>query len=83
MIFIDGGHDRKTVTSDSNNAFRMLSNNRSSCIAWHDFNSSNHPDITDVLNELSKTYDIFHIEDTSLCFYLNCQSYRIVEELNS
>ena len=81
MVYIDGGHDKKTATSDSKNAFKMLSKNHLSCIAWHDFNNPNHPDVTDVIAYFSKIYYIFHIEGTMVCIYLNDPSQFIFKEL--
>jgi hypothetical protein len=65
LVFIDGGHDRDTVERDTQNAFAMTSKN--GVIAWHDYNEPRHPDVTEFLD--SRPEDIYHVEDTRLCFW--------------
>ena len=71
MLYIDGGHDKRTVMSDTQNAFKMLSCNRFSCIVWDDYNNPDYPEVTEYLHDVSQSRDIFHIEESTLCFYMN------------
>ena len=70
MIYIDGGHDLRTLMSDTKNALKMLSSHNISCIVWHDYNNANYPQVTEYLNDLSSQYDIYHVEETMMCFYI-------------
>jgi len=71
MVYVDGGHDLRTLKIDTKNAFKMLSPNSLSCIAWHDYNNTNYPHLTKYIDDISTKYDIYHIEETMVCFYLN------------
>ena len=44
LVFVDGGHDFETISSDSTLARRMVG--ESGAIVWHDFNSTIHGDVT-------------------------------------
>lgn len=68
LVFIDGGHDKETITSDTNNAINMLGDN--GIIVWHDYNSSIHSDVTNYVNEFSSEKMIFHVENTMLAIML-------------
>lgn len=63
LVFIDGGHDRETVRSDSLKAFDVLA--PGGTILWHDYKPS-FPDVFSVLNELSVNRPLEHIRGTSL-----------------
>lgn len=82
MIYIDGGHDLETLTHDTRNAFSMLSPNRPTCIAWHDYGHDFYPQVKTYLDELSNSKKIYHIEDTIICFHLQNPSPGIVEQLD-
>lgn len=69
FVIIDGGHDIRTISSDTENAFRMLDKNRAGCIIWDDYNNPNY-DITEFIDELSKRLSLYYIEDTMSVFYL-------------
>ncbi len=71
MIYIDGGHDRRTLNSDTNYAFKILNKDIPSCIAWHDYQASNYPKLTDYIDRLAAKYRIFYVQETHICFYLN------------
>ena len=74
MVYIDGGHDRKTLISDTENAFHMISDEAYNCIVWHDYNNPNHPQVTNYLEDLStdRNYDLFHVVESTFCFaFLN------------
>lgn len=75
FIFIDGGHTKEIINSDTKNAFRMLSDN--GIIIWHDFNSKIHRDVTEYLSIKSEETKIYHIENTMLAFYINNKSIEL------
>jgi len=68
LVFIDGGHDRETVKSDTKNAFRMVRRSAPAFIFWHDYRNPAHPENTSFLDELSRDRELTHIEDTLLVF---------------
>ena len=71
LIFIDGGHTYSVVESDSKKAFEMLSSK--GVIIWHDYvvGKESCRDICKYINELEKEKKIFHIKDTSMCYFKN------------
>jgi hypothetical protein len=70
MVYVDGGHDLRTLASDTHNAFNILSSDHPACIAWHDFGYPICPDVEPYLLELSKSKQLFHVEETRVVFYL-------------
>jgi hypothetical protein len=70
LIYVDGGHDFRTVKSDSENAFRMRAAGRASCIAWHDYKNPGYPDLTRYLTELSEGITMFHVAESWTVFCL-------------
>ncbi len=66
FAFIDGGHDKPTVKSDSALAFSVIAER--GVLVWHDFNSQIHRDVTLVVNSLSESSRIYSIENTLLAF---------------
>ena len=81
LTFIDGGHDRTTVRSDTENAFEMAAPERPSCVLWHDYQNREYPELTSYLDELAKEREIFHVEDTTLCAWFNDASSKVVSRL--
>jgi hypothetical protein len=71
LVFIDGGHDYETVKSDTQNSFRMLRKDRPACMFWHDYQNPDCSGNTYFLEELSKSHELFHVEDTMLCGWFN------------
>ncbi len=71
LIFIDGGHTYSVVKNDSEKSFRMLNSN--GIIFWHDYvpGKKSAKDVVKYINEISKNKKIFHLKNTSLCFYKN------------
>ena len=53
IVFIDGGHSRKAVESDTANAFRMLKPS-GGVVLWHDYLPQSCPAVVDYLNSLSR-----------------------------
>ena len=83
LTFIDGGHDVKTASSDTQNALMMLSRTSASCVLWHDYHNPKYPELTSYLDELSGQIDLFHIEDTMLCLHFHDPSGEISAQLLS
>ena len=71
FTFIDGGHQQEVIHSDTLNARKMQSS--ASVIAWHDFNSNIHGDVTTYLVEDSLSEVIFHVQSTMVAFSLKEQ----------
>jgi len=71
LIFIDGGHTYSVVKSDSGKAFEMLSHK--GIIIWHDYvvGKESCKDVCRFINELEKEKKIFHIKNTSMCYFKN------------
>ncbi|MEN6325471.1 MAG: class I SAM-dependent methyltransferase [Syntrophomonas sp.] len=70
FILIDGGHHIDVVKSDTNNAFKMLSLQRPSCIIWHDYGNPYYQ-ITDFLDDLAKDMKLYHVAETGYVFYVS------------
>ena len=70
MVYVDGGHDLRTLTSDTQNAFKILSQDHAACVAWHDYGNKTCPAVRPYLDELSTTREVFHVEETMLAFAL-------------
>jgi len=70
FIYVDGGHDFRTVRSDTEQAFLMLSADRPVGICWHDYRSATYPDVTTLLDGVARDHDLFHVEETMMCFFL-------------
>ena len=66
FIFIDGGHDYKTIMSDSKNS--LLMKKKDSIIVWHDYKSKIHTAVTKYLNNFNKNKKIVYIKNTMLAF---------------
>jgi hypothetical protein len=73
MVYVDGGHDARTLEADTKSALDMIKKDKLSCIAWHDYKNPHHPQLTAYLDQLSATHTMYHVEETMLCFHLNQQ----------
>ena len=71
LIFIDGGHTYSIIENDSIKAFKMIK--AGGIILWHDYvpGKTSDKDVVKYLNKISKNKKIFHIENTSLCYFNN------------
>ncbi|WP_415323500.1 class I SAM-dependent methyltransferase [Candidatus Pelagibacter sp. Uisw_127] len=71
LIFIDGGHTYSVVKNDSEKAFEMLS--YGGIIIWHDYvvGKESSKDVCKYIHELEKEKKIYHIKNTSMCYYKN------------
>lgn len=67
LVFIDGNHSHDYVKSDTEHAFKMLSEN--GVILWHDFDYIIHRDIFKFLNNLAQQYKIYSIPHTRFAIY--------------
>lgn len=76
FVFVDGGHDTATITSDTRKAFEMAGTD--GVIAWHDFDSKIHSDVTDFVHSLAAEHLIFHVENTMLAFVYRGKALRQV-----
>jgi predicted O-methyltransferase YrrM len=68
LVFIDGGHDYRTVKNDTEKALEMMRSG-DSIIVWHDFNSPIHTDVTEYVSEFARTRRVAHVGDTMIAFY--------------
>ena len=71
LIFIDGGHTYSIVKNDSEKSFKMLKQN--GIILWHDFvpGKESAKNVVKYIHKISEKKNIFHIKNTSLCYYRN------------
>jgi len=69
LIFIDGGHNYSCVKNDSEKAFKMIK--KGGYVFWHDYVviKKSCKDVVKYIHEISKYKKIFHIKNTSLCYY--------------
>lgn len=65
LSFIDGGHRKDIVSSDTSNVSKITKNG---VIIWHDYSSNIHSDVTEFLEEYSKQNQVFHVNG-SLCAF--------------
>lgn len=68
LIYVDGGHDERTVRADTDHALQMLASDHSAVVCWHDYGSKSYPAVTALLRDLSGERDLFHVEETMMCF---------------
>ncbi len=71
LVYVDGGHDARTVASDTRAAFALLDPARPGVVAWHDDGNPNHPDVAACLDRLAAERDVFHVGDTMLALSFN------------
>jgi|TARA_Y100000294_G_C8283928_1_gene227953 hypothetical protein len=71
LIFVDGGHTYSVVKNDSEKSFKMLNSN--GIMLWHDYipGKESAKDVVKYIHEILKNKKIFHLKNTSLCFYKN------------
>ena len=67
MIYIDGSHAYAYISSDTKNAFKMLSPD--GIIIWHDFDYIIHRDVFKFLNHLAQKHKIYSIPNTRFAIY--------------
>jgi predicted O-methyltransferase YrrM len=68
LVFIDGGHDTATITSDTEKALEMIGGD--GVVVWHDYNSSIHSDVTDFMAGFSKDQLVLHVQSTMFAVLL-------------
>lgn len=64
LVFVDGGHDFETATSDSLKA--LESAKPSGLVVWHDFGSELHPDVSRAVETVAAEYPVYSIASTML-----------------
>tara|TARA_B100000787_G_scaffold150053_1_gene122344 strand:- start:1038 stop:1823 length:786 start_codon:yes stop_codon:yes gene_type:complete len=71
LIFIDGGHTYSVVKNDSEKSFEMLKSK--GIILWHDYvpGKKSAKDVVKYIHEISSNKKIFHLRNTSLCYFKN------------
>jgi hypothetical protein len=69
MIYVDGGHDERTIRADAENAFHMVSKDRPSVIAWDDYGNPLAPEVKRYLD--SRPEELFYVEESGTAFYLS------------
>jgi predicted O-methyltransferase YrrM len=69
MIYVDGGHDERTVRSDAENSFRMLSKGRPAVIVWDDYGNPLSPAVKEYLDTRSE--ELVFVEESGTVFYLS------------
>jgi len=79
MVYVDGGHDLPTLVSDTQNALKMLSENHATCIAWHDYETSKYPQVTEYLLNLSASLELFHVEESRIVFLIQNHERAVTE----
>ena len=67
LVFIDGNHSMEFVKKDSENAFKMVSEN--GLIVWHDFDYIIHRDVFLFLQDLSTKHSIYSVPNTRFAVY--------------
>ncbi len=67
LVFIDGGHVRTVLESDTAHAFRMVWDG--GLVLWHDYLQPNCPEVTAFLEDLGRRADVRHIRDTNLAVW--------------
>jgi hypothetical protein len=82
IVYVDGGHDLPTLMSDTRNALSMLSRDHPACIAWHDYENSAYPQLTEYLLDLSASMDMFHVQETRIVFLIHNDD-RLVSTLKN
>jgi hypothetical protein len=48
----------------------MLSDDRDAVICWHDYGNPTYPAVTAEIERVAGSRDMFHIEETMMCFHL-------------
>ncbi len=66
LVFVDGGHDYRTLAADSASAFRMVPIH-AGCVVWHDYGNPEYPDVQMYLDRIN--LPIFHVEESRMCFW--------------
>jgi hypothetical protein len=49
----------------------MLCDDHPACIAWHDYENSAYPQVTEHLLALSTSMDMFHVQETRIVFSIH------------
>lgn len=82
LVYVDGGHDARTVASDTRNAFALLDPSRPGAVVWHDDANPLHPDVGAHLDTVGRERDVYHVGDTMLAFALNPAAAALAAQLS-
>lgn len=68
LVLIDGDHTPVGITTDTNNAVKLLRDVDNCCILWHDYDPSDKDcaDVVAYLNGIQDSSSLVRIEDTKL-----------------
>ncbi len=66
LVFVDGGHDYRTLSADSASAFRMVPVH-AGCVVWHDYGNPEYPEVQRYLDKIN--LPVFHVEESRMCFW--------------
>ena len=64
LVFVDGGHVRSVLESDTTNAFKLIK--PSGMILWHDYTQPACPEVTGYLEALARRYPLRYFRGTHL-----------------
>lgn len=81
LVYVDGGHDLATVTSDTRHALRLLDDSRPGAVVWHDDQNPAHPDVAVHLDQVAQEREIFYVGDTWLAIAFNAAAAPLAEKL--
>lgn len=79
FVFIDGGHDEDTVSSDSKLASNLIGD--SGIIIWHDFESTIHQDVTTEVQAIASSRKILAVTNTLLAIELRGTARRVFTDI--
>ena len=68
FVFIDGNHEVNYVRKDTENSFKMFSEDKG-CVIWHDYGHPEFGELTQYLEDLGKEIPIYHVEHTKMAFH--------------
>ena len=66
LVYVDGGHNRASITKDTENAFRVLG--AAGAVIWDDYFHL-YPDVVEYLDELADRLPLHSIAGTNYVIY--------------
>lgn len=79
FVFVDGGHDRRTLAADTRSALAMLSADHPAAIIWHDYGNPVYPEVQEFLDAEPFAGELYHVGGTLVAFLLR----NVPEELRA
>jgi len=83
LVYIDGGHDRRTVESDTNSALKMLDPERPGAVVWHDYGNPAYPEVQAALDEWANGRNLYAVAETQLAMTFNEATVDLVARLEN